>query len=427
MCGLVSVIQKNCDMFVTYSASRIFKQMLFADALRGTDGTGIFYKDLKKKQVFYNKVPGPSWEAIPKMKELDSIAGNVSFIIGHNRKATMGVHTYENTHPFHEGNIVLVHNGTLTNHKDLEKEVGHCLVDSQAIAKLLNQDKPKQALEKLEGAYALIWYNAKDEKLFFARNKERPLWMVETDQFIFLVSEPGLAHWIIERNDGVVTKTTAVKEGKIHSLFKNKAGKMQTQVQNFTPKEPAKYFSSQTYNYTNNYTTITTPASNTTQLPLYSSKDEVYAELSKWFRPGDSVLFTVTSSYKYGGKTIIKGTTVDKPAVSVEVEQENFNVFKGEMLEVLVSGIKMMYGSWRIFGVNPAKVDTTYDSANGTVLTDRILNQLDTKTCIACSAKPTNDMEEAYIYYNPNCKEHEFLCADCFEEKEESTVNYGTV
>jgi len=238
MCGIVSVIKKDCTGTITYATERVFKQMLFANALRGTDGTGIFYKDINKNQVLYNKVPTPSWEAMTSLKELGTLSGKVSWIVGHNRKATMGINTYENTHPFCEGNIVLVHNGTLTNKHELEKEVGKCTVDSQAITKLLDKEKPKQALEKLEGAYALVWHNTKEDKLYFARNKERPLWIVETENLFVLVSEPGLAHWIIERNDGLVTKTTEVKEGKIYSLLKNKANKLQMHVVNFTPKEP---------------------------------------------------------------------------------------------------------------------------------------------------------------------------------------------
>ena len=432
MCGIVSVIQKDWNGFINYTAERIFKQMLFANALRGTDGTGIFWKDAKKNQVFYNKVAAPSWEAIPQLKELTSMAGTARWVVGHNRKSTIGVNNYDNTHPFHEGNIVLVHNGTLSNQWALEKEVGKCTVDSQAIAKLLNKEKPKQALEKLEGAYALVWHNTAEDKLYFARNEERPLWIVETELFIFLVSEPGLAHWIIERNDGIVTKTIEVKAGKIYSLFKNKANKLQTQVMNFTPK-----ITHTAYNkYYNNYTYYNVaddvpevpkyPVPKTESLPLFTSDDKTHEELTKWFKQGDVVLFRVTSTYHYHGKTIIKGTTLDKPHAAVEVEDSDISPAIGVTVEVIMAQIKMLYGSWRIIGVNPIVSDIEYESVNGTTLTDRILKQLDTKACIACDAKPTNDMEDAYIYYNANCREYEFLCSDCFEKSDKDTVNYGT-
>ena len=53
-------------------------------------------------------------------------------IIGHNRKATHGSKTDNNSHPFwsDDNKIVLVHNGMVSNQKDFCKEA---TVDSEAI------------------------------------------------------------------------------------------------------------------------------------------------------------------------------------------------------------------------------------------------------------------------------------------------------
>jgi len=169
------------------------------------------------------------------------------------------------------------------------------------------------------------------------------------------------------------------------------------------------------------------PKENKSQITLYPSHEKSHEELTKWFRQGDTVLFKVTSTYTYNGKTVIKGTTVDKPYAQVEVEETGFKATIGDILEVLMTQIKMLYGTWRIIGISPVKSDVIYESVNSTILTDRILNQLDTKKCIACDAKPTNDMENTYVYYNANCREHEFLCNDCFAKGDEGLTNYGTI
>lgn len=406
MCGIVSVIQKNWDNTLSYAASKMFKQMLYANALRGTDGTGMFWMDTKKNQVFYNKVAAPSWEAIPKLPELNTLSVLSNWVVGHNRKSTMGVHTYENTHPFNEEHIILVHNGTLSNQWELEKETGKCAVDSQTITKLLTKNKPKQVLEKLEGAYALVWYNTKESKLYYARNKERPLWLVESEQYYFLVSEAELAHWIAARNDIEITKTTEVQVGKIYNLAINKNNKLQTNVTTFTPKE--KKANLYTYNYEDyGYYRQAYQAPQ-----IYSKKPGP----EKWFTPGDTVTFNITSTYMVNGVLKLRGRTIDKPIYQVETIVTNNNITTqkfGTIMEGIITKVKFEFNSWTIECEEALPQITQYKTEDGFIITDRILNQLDTKECVVCGAKPTNDYDNTCIYYNTNTQEHEFLCPTC--------------
>ena len=421
MCGIVSVIQKNWNATINYSAGRMFKQMLFADALRGTDGTGMFWMDTKKNQVLYNKVPKPSWEAIPQLSELNTLSGVSNWVVGHNRKSTMGVHTYENTHPFHEDHIVLVHNGTLSNQWELEKETGKCAVDSQVITKLLAKNKPKQALEKLEGAYALVWYNTNESKLYYARNKERPLWLVESDQYYFLVSEAELAHWIAARNDIEIIKTTEVPVGKIYSLMVNKNNKLHTNVTNFTPKEKKAIeygYYDETYGYYNR----------SCQVPqLYAKK----AGPEKWFTLGDTVTFSLISTFMINGVLKLRGRTVDKPVYQVEAIAENNSMVTqkfGTVMEGIITNIKFAFNSWTIECESVLPQIAPYQTEDGLLITDRILNQIDTKKCVACDANPPNDYDNAHIYFNVKTQEHEFLCPTCNKLNLSGDINkYGTI
>lgn len=198
MCGLVAILSKSKSGFF-FKDKAIFMQMLIADMFRGMDSTGCFavnkfgnlnsIKDASSASFFMNKKDSSDF--------FNKFTSDHHIVVGHNRKATMGVVTSENAHPFIEGNICLVHNGTLTNHRKLANRT----VDSNAIAAHIEEHGYKSMLKNIEGAYALIWYNAAEKNLYFCRNAERPLYLVETATNIYLASENKMLDWILDRND----------------------------------------------------------------------------------------------------------------------------------------------------------------------------------------------------------------------------------
>lgn len=199
MCGLVAVISKQKTFGFGFKDKTIFLQMLISDMFRGMDSTGCFgvnkfgnlkmVKDASASPFFINKKEATAF--------LDKFISDYHICIGHNRKTTMGATNPQNAHPFIEGNICLVHNGTLQNHYQLANRV----VDSNAVAAHINAFGYKSLLKKIEGAYALIWYNAEEKTLYFTRNAERPLFLVETEDRIYLASEDKMLDWILDRND----------------------------------------------------------------------------------------------------------------------------------------------------------------------------------------------------------------------------------
>lgn len=206
MCGLVSVISKN-KSGLFHGDLKIFTEMLFADQLRGSDGTGIFYNDKLSTKILKGPVASSDFVNTDLYDKATLAAiqrGN--FVVGHNRAATKGKLTYANTHPFSEKHITLVHNGTLVSHKNL----ADVEVDSHAICLSIAQQGIEKTVKAINGAYALIWYDAKQKTLNFLRNSQRPLWCVETDSLFIFVSEAGLAQWICSRNREKVTSITEV-------------------------------------------------------------------------------------------------------------------------------------------------------------------------------------------------------------------------
>lgn len=202
MCGLVAAITKTKNGFNQFDLEA-FKQMLFADTLRGKDSTGVFaINNIGNVGIAKDSGSADKFIESDEYKELDKELYKDGWaVVGHNRKATRGEINDTNSHPFWvEDKLVLVHNGS---YNGSHKHLADVEVDSNAIAIHMSKhiNDYDQALQKVNAAYALIFYDIENKKLQFIRNKERPLWMVETASAIFFSSEPGLLQWILHRND----------------------------------------------------------------------------------------------------------------------------------------------------------------------------------------------------------------------------------
>jgi len=221
MCGLVGVISTG-GAANDIDRGKFFKNALIADAIRGPHSTGFFKVD---KSNFFNSTP--SVEVLKRayhandfldLKYVDSSLSKLQktqILIGHNRWATMGGIDHDTAHPFQHGDVTLVHNGTLDYWNDLPGSTKFD-VDSEAIAYALSQtDDPKTILEKLDGAYALIWYDMRDEKIHFARNEQRPLHLAyeKKQNTLLLASEAGMLEWLAGRNRFDIEDVWSLKPG----------------------------------------------------------------------------------------------------------------------------------------------------------------------------------------------------------------------
>lgn len=193
MCGIVAVFNKLGYRGFTDEMRDTFQHLLMIDTLRGEDSTGAFmvHRDgdldlLKEASTGGAFMQNEAWK-----KMRSSAANHGAALIGHNRKATKGDIKDENAHPFVvDDQIVLVHNGGIFGD---HKEHANVEVDSHAIAHLLHKhDTVEEALGKFYGAYALIWYDVEKEQVNLIRNKERPLWWMETDDMWVWASEKAM-------------------------------------------------------------------------------------------------------------------------------------------------------------------------------------------------------------------------------------------
>ena len=148
---------------------------------RGYDSAGIAVVD--ESQIHLRRVKGKINDL---EKSLKSSAPDGSFGVGHTRWATHGRPSEENAHPHRDcsGKIVVVHNGIIENYLQLKKKLmdeGHAFrteTDTEVIAHLVEkyfqgslEKAVQQAVQKLEGAYAIAAISVQDPgKIVVAKN-----------------------------------------------------------------------------------------------------------------------------------------------------------------------------------------------------------------------------------------------------------------
>lgn len=226
MCGIVGFIDYTKDTKLKSPNEPFIKNCLVADTVRGSHGTGIVMvpKKLSKKDTVTSHrlaVDGACFVQNAKTIGLLNKMHENKFVIGHNRWATMGGREDDTTHPFSKGNIHMVHNGTLDWgwRGTFPKYTGD--VDSEAICWSLAENKdPIDTLSSLQGAYALVWYNDATDKLYLARNKERPLFVLKVKDKNYYVygSEVKMLQWLLYRNGMVAEKIWNIPTESMYTI-----------------------------------------------------------------------------------------------------------------------------------------------------------------------------------------------------------------
>lgn len=231
MCGIVGLLTTRRGGFMK-SEIDLFNQMLYVDALRGPDSTGAFcVHNNSQVSGFKHAAPPQVTQSVRGYQDFtDGAFRDGRILIGHNRKATHGTISNENSHPFYEDHIILVHNGMLHNQQRYKKQRS---VDSNTFAAELahtHADEVKQLIADVDGAYAFVWWDMEQKKLFFVRNDQRPLCVAEYEGKYVFSSEPWLLHGLCHRVEGSSIKHDesdrawemwSTKPGLLYSLDMN--------------------------------------------------------------------------------------------------------------------------------------------------------------------------------------------------------------
>lgn len=186
MCGIVGLVTRHSNGF-SQPEVNAFNAMLWLSTFRGFDSTGVFTADTEGNVLITKEASmAPVFMTKPEYKAYSSkLFSSGKFAVGHTRAATKGAVNDQNAHPFWvEDKIVLVQNGTWWGD---HKKIKDTEVDSEAVAHIIAEtEDPVEAIQKIEAAYALVWFNIQQNKLNFVRNSMRPLNVAYTKGGIML-------------------------------------------------------------------------------------------------------------------------------------------------------------------------------------------------------------------------------------------------
>lgn len=221
MCGIIGAMTFNGDLAVSEKIRReaaifIITELLQLTQTRGKDATGIstLFED---GSYIGLKMGIPSIEFISKFggKETDydgflklwrKEEKTFKIFLGHCRKSSVG-NSWDNVnnHPIKVGDIVGVHNGTLTNYEKIFDNLG-CKrdgeVDSEAIFRLLNhfsndgkdpfsEEMIHEVATRLQGNYAVMAFNGNNPYQLASFRDARPIEMalIKPLNMVFIASE----------------------------------------------------------------------------------------------------------------------------------------------------------------------------------------------------------------------------------------------
>lgn len=197
MCGLFAYVSKDNEW--TELRRWKFQMLGVANDDRGGDGCGIAFDGIVIK--------GATPKKFDEFWRLDNVPYELEMpaIIGHDRKASVGAQTLENTQPicFDNMNTILAHNGTVYNYKEMHashKVKDHFdndivgMSDSQVMCMLIEKSG-WQILNEYEGSMAFLLMRADEPGVIYAyhgKSRYRRSATVDTEERpLFYATEKG--------------------------------------------------------------------------------------------------------------------------------------------------------------------------------------------------------------------------------------------
>lgn len=244
MCGIIGLYGDDLNVSVQDKKNFIIEGAI-ADTVRGYEATGIFSvpRNLKydPSRIYKKAIAGYDFAQLKQFnKVVDQMGQSIAMVV-HNRASTRGHGSVDsNAHPFRFGNITLVHNGTVTNAFQLvatKDRPENIHVDSACVAHAFNHESADDMLPRLQGGYSLVWHDASDNSMHFARNDAKPMFLAfdAKYQVIYFGSELRMVLWLADRNGISISDQVFSLATHTHYIFKNPKKVREIEKRPFVP------------------------------------------------------------------------------------------------------------------------------------------------------------------------------------------------
>lgn len=176
-----------------YRDKEVIKTLAILSTLRGEDSAGAVVVPRKGGAPVVMKTVGTSFDLFNLSLWEKTSFYDKQAVIGHTRKATIGGITKSAAHPFSYDHVHGVHNGTLQRWASLP--CGAEVSDSSTLFKNISESGLRDTIERVGGAYAVVFYDENENTINFLRNKERSLFYAFSEDYsrVIWASE----HWMI--------------------------------------------------------------------------------------------------------------------------------------------------------------------------------------------------------------------------------------
>lgn len=202
MCGLCGVLSPN----ITHEQTSIFQALMAVSTIRGPWGSGIVAVPKKNAPIDVLRNPMITAAELAHSNDFYKLFGpkqktELVCLMGHARYPTSGGYELSDCHPHEAGDILAMHNGTMTHVLDLKVEKKDN--DSSLLIEAIATYGLEEALRRSKGAYALTMVNKAADTLTLIRNNDRPLYVAtafDVDTGLFWASEVGFLRLVLERS-----------------------------------------------------------------------------------------------------------------------------------------------------------------------------------------------------------------------------------
>src|SRR5690554_6192202 len=409
--------------------------MLHLDIIRGPHSTGVAFVRQKGNWDLVKK-KGTAWDLFDSKEFAKEFSYQAYALIGHNRYATKGRINNINAHPFEFENVVGAHNGTIRGQHRLTDN-SKFEVDSENIFHSIQNEGLDETLSKLDGAYALSYWDNREECLVLLRNDERDLYyaLTEDEKTLFWASEAWMIVVAADRNK---VKLGDVKEVPLTTIcrffFDRSYAPKKTitasfeKFEEFIPPKATTTSSSPAWMGAGSRLSGYVP---TPKKEIKTEKKEVTKgnlSLSPKDLVGKRLEFTVDGVSTKGSRNYISGSLVSAPSIEVQIYYEEDSpawidmlacsadtLFEGDMLVWSVKDRCLVVNYNTIQEVEDEEEDEeVFLIHGGKYVTESEWKKLTKKGCAWCADPADINEANSLVWFDGD----EFVCPSCKSNEE---------